>query len=212
MWEERLSMADMLVEIGIWVAAAYTLMIFSYPYKETPLFKFAEHTMIGLGIAITTIMGVRNILDIAVKSMVEKGEITWIVPILLGLALFTRYSKQYAWLSRWPLALLVGIGIGLAMGSDVDASFVTQIRSTVTGVDTLNEALLGLMVIVTITYFIFSIGKEQREKGVFKHTSQLGRYVMMLCFGAVFGNTIMTRMSLLIGRITFLLFEWLKLG
>jgi hypothetical protein len=205
-------MADIIVEIGIWVAAAYTLMIYSYPYKDTPLFKFAEHTMIGLGIAITTIMGIRNILDIAVGSIVNKGEIAWIVPILLGLALFARYSRQYAWLSRWPLALLVGTGIGVAIGSDVDASFLTQIRSTVTGVNTLNEALLGIMVIITITYFIFSIGKEQREKGVFKYTSQLGRYVMMLCFGALFGNTIMTRMALFIGRMNFLLFEWLKLG
>ncbi|MDH5791322.1 MAG: hypothetical protein OEZ44_03990 [Candidatus Bathyarchaeota archaeon] len=205
-------MADIIVEIGIWVAAAYTLMIYSYPYKDTPLFKFAEHTMIGLGIAITTIMGIRNILDIAVGSIVNKGEIAWIVPILLGLALFTRYSRQYAWLSRWPLALLVGVGIGVSMGSSVDASFLAQIRSTVTGVNTLNKALLGIMIIITITYFIFSIGKEQREKGAFKYTSQLGRYVMMLCFGALFGNTIMTRMALFIGRMNFLLFEWLKLG
>jgi hypothetical protein len=205
-------MADIIVEIGIWVAAAYTLMIYSYPYKDTPLFKFAEHTMIGLGIAITTIMGIRNILDIAVGSIVNKGEFAWIIPILLGLALFTRYSRQYAWLSRWPLALLVGVGIGVSMGSSVDASFLAQIRSTVTGVNTLNKALLGIMIIITITYFIFSIGKEQREKGTFKYTSQLGRYVMMLCFGALFGNTIMTRMALFIGRMNFLLFEWLKLG
>ncbi|NIN63703.1 MAG: hypothetical protein GTO63_03110, partial [Anaerolineae bacterium] len=167
-------MADMFTEIGIWVAAAYTLMIYSYPYKDTPLFKFAEHSMIGLGIAVTTIMGVRNILDIAVGSIIEKGEVSWIIPILLGLALFTRYSKQYAWLSRWPLALLVGVGIGVAMGSQVDASFVAQIRSTVTGVNNLNQALLAIMVVLTVTYFIFSIGKVQREEGVFKYTSQLG--------------------------------------
>ncbi len=205
-------MADMFTEIGIWVAAAYTLMIYSYPYKDTPLFKFAEHSMIGLGIAVTTIMGVRNILDIAVGSIIEKGEVSWIIPILLGLALFTRYSKQYAWLSRWPLALLVGVGIGVAMGSQVDASFVAQIRSTVTGVNNLNQALLAIMVVLTVTYFIFSIGKVQREEGVFKYTSQLGRYIMMMCFGALFGNTIMTRMALFIGRLNFLLFEWLKIG
>lgn len=205
-------MADMITEMGIWVAAAYTLMIYSYPYKETPLFKFAEHTMIGLGVAITTVMGIRNILDIGVVSIVSKGQVTWIVPILLGLALFTRYSDQYSWLSRWPLALLVGVGIGVAMGSMIDSSFIRQISSSVTGVTNLNQVALVLMIVLTLTYFIFSLGIRQREEGVLSYTSVLGRYIMMVYFGALFGNTIMTRMSLFIGRMRFLLFEWLKLG
>jgi len=66
-------MADLMAELGVWVAAAYMLMIYSYPFKDTPLFKFAEHTMLGLGVAITTVMGIRNILDIAVGGLVTKG-------------------------------------------------------------------------------------------------------------------------------------------
>ncbi len=205
-------MVDVITEIGIWVAAAYTLMIYSYPYKETPLFKFAEHTMIGLGVAITTVMGIRNILDIGVASIVSKGQVTWIIPILLGLALFTRYSDQYSWLSRWPLALLVGVGIGVAMGSMIDSSFIRQISSSVTNVTSLNQAILVLMIVLTLTYFIFSLGIKQREEGALSYTSVIGRYIMMVYFGALFGNTIMTRMSLFIGRMRFLLFEWLKLG
>jgi hypothetical protein len=205
-------MADLMAELGVWVAAAYMLMIYSYPFKDTPLFKFAEHTMLGLGVAITTVMGIRNILDIAVGGLVTKGEVTWVIPIFLGLLLFTRFFRQVAWLSRWPLALLVGIGVGISMGSGIDANFISQIRSTVTGVTNINQALLGVMVILTITYFIFSIGKAQRERGVLKYTAQLGRYIMMMCFGALFGNTVMTRMALFIGQMRFLLFDWLKLG
>lgn len=205
-------MADIFTEAGIWVAAAFTLMIYSYPYKETPLFKFAEHTMIGLGVAITTVMGVRNILDISIASIVNEGQITWLIPILLGLALFTRYSDQYAWLSRLPLALLVGVGIGISMGGMIDSSFIRQIRSSVTNVANLDQALLVLMIILTLTYFIFSLGIRQREEGALKYTSMIGRYVMMIYFGALFGNTVMTRMSLFIGRMRFLLFQWLKLG
>jgi hypothetical protein len=205
-------MVDLITETGIWVAAAYTLMIYSYPYKDTPLFKLAEHTMIGLGVAITTVMGVRNILDIGITSIVNEGQVSWIIPILLGLALFTRYSSNYAWLSRWPLALLVGVGIGVSMGGMIDSSFIRQISSSVTGVVNPNQALLVLMIILMLTYFIFSLGIRQREEGVLKYTSKIGRYVMMIYFGALFGNTIMTRMSLFIGRMRFLLFEWLKMG
>lgn len=205
-------MADIFTEVGIWVAAAFTLMIYSYPYKETPLFKFAEHTMIGLGVAITTVMAVRNILDIGIASIVNEGQITWLIPILLGLALFTRYSDQYAWLSRLPLALLVGVGIGVSMGGMIDSSFIRQISSSVTDVANPNQALMVLMIILTLTYFIFSLGIKQREEGAMKYTSMIGRYVMMIYFGALFGNTVMTRMALFIGRMRFLLFQWLRLG
>ena len=37
------------------------------------------------------------------------------------------------------------------------------------------------------------------------------RYVMMIAFGALFGNAVMGRMSLMIGRVHFLLADWLGL-
>lgn len=205
-------MSDIITEIGIWVAAAYTLMVYSYPFKDTPLFRIAEHTMIGLGVAIYTVMGIKNILDIAVGSIITRGEALWFIPIILGLLLFTRYSSNYAWLSRWPLSLLVGVGVGVAMGSIVDSYITSQIRSTIVDVTNINGALLLIMLVLSLTYFIFSIGLEQRERGILKYTAQLGRYILMIYFGAVYGNTVMTRMALLIGRLRFLLFDWLKLG
>ncbi len=39
----------------------------------------------------------------------------------------------------------------------------------------------------------------------------IGRYLMLIAFGAAFGNTVMTRMNLLIGRLIFLLRDVLGL-
>jgi hypothetical protein len=36
-----------------------------------------------------------------------------------------------------------------------------------------------------------------------------GRWLMMVAFGAMFGSTVMARMSLLVARLQFLLDKWL---
>ena len=34
---------NMTQDLGVWVAAVLTLFIFSFLYKDNPLYKFAEH-------------------------------------------------------------------------------------------------------------------------------------------------------------------------
>jgi hypothetical protein len=58
-----------------------------------------------------------------------------------------------------------------------------------------------------MTYFFFSF---RRRSILVEKTSVLGRYMLMIGFGAFFGNTVMTRMSYLIDRLMFLSDEWLK--
>ena len=59
----------------------------------------------------------------------------------------------------------------------------------------------------TLVYFFFTLEK----KGVQGAVSKVGRYVMMIAFGAAFGNTVMARVSLFLGRMQFLLGDWLKM-
>jgi hypothetical protein len=60
-------------------------------------------------------------------------------------------------------------------------------------------------VISTLIYFFFS----RERKGIIKPTASLGVIFIMLGFGASFGYTVMARISLLIGRLQFLLGDWL---
>ncbi len=60
-------------------------------------------------------------------------------------------------------------------------------------------------VITVLVYFFFSV----EHKGVVGGASKVGIWFLMIAFGASFGYTIMARMSLLIGRVTFLLQKWL---
>ena len=56
-----------------------------------------------------------------------------------------------------------------------------------------------------LIYFFFSL----EHKGVIGGISKIGVWFLMIAFGASFGFTVMARMSLLIGRIQFLIRDWL---
>jgi len=58
-----------------------------------------------------------------------------------------------------------------------------------------------------LIYFFFS----KEHKGAFGGLAKLGIWFLMLSFGASFGYTVMSRMSLLIGRMDYLLGTWLGL-
>ena len=62
-------------------------------------------------------------------------------------------------------------------------------------------------VLSTLVYFFFS----KEHKGFIGAGAKLGIWYLMVAFGAAFGYTVMARISLLIGRMQFLLGDWLHL-
>ena len=68
-----------------------------------------------------------------------------------------------------------------------------------------NNILLVLGLLATLVFFFFSTEHEGAVGGVAK----VGVYFLMVSFGASYGYTVMARVSLLIGRVMFLLDNWL---
>jgi hypothetical protein len=54
-------------------------------------------------------------------------------------------------------------------------------------------------------YFFFSFSHDRKIIG---STAKVGRWLLMICFGAFFGNTIMTRMAVFLERLQFLINDW----
>ena len=63
-------------------------------------------------------------------------------------------------------------------------------------------------VITALSHFIFTV--EGVHKGAMGWMPKIGRWMMLLAFGASFGNTVMSRFGMYQGRIIFLLREWLQ--
>ncbi len=201
------------MDIGILIAGILTLAIYSFLYKDNPVYKMAEHLLIGLSIGYTlVIFWQTTLVDRLFSPLFERGEIVLIIPFVLGLLMFSRLSDRYAWLSRIPIALMIGAGAGVAIPAMLYARTLKQVSASVMPlVDARGfhvEALVVAMgLLSTLAYFYFS----REHKGVIGKVAKVGTYFLMIFFGATFGYTVMSRMSTLIGRIDFLLTDFLRI-
>ncbi len=200
--------------IGTWIAGFLTLAIFSFLYKDNPVYKLAEHIYVGVSAGYWLIyVAFFDVYPMLIQGFQdETGIEKWIllVPGALGLIMLSRWFPKTAWLSRWPIAFTVGVGAGLGITANIQGYVMPQLQATllpVTGwnIVSLNNVILTVGVITTILYFYFS----KPHKGALGWMARVGIVFIMVSFGASFGYTLMARISLLIGRLYFLLSDLL---
>jgi hypothetical protein len=197
--------------IGLWVNAILTIAIISFAVPgENIFYRIAEYVMIGITAGYAVVQGVRVILNLGIQPMMG-GAIHMLIPILLGLLVYTRFSKKYGYISRWPIALMVGSGIGVSIRAIPEVDILRQIQASFLPLIGVNwDIALGNLVLLGAllsTLFYFFVTVEPR--GGLKYISVMGRYSLMVLFGAYWGSQLMTRSTMFIGRMSFLLRDWL---
>ena len=198
----------------IWLAAFFTIAATSYAFRDNIVFKFAENTFIGIAAGHAIVMGVKNIRDYG-WTHIMNGEIIYVVVFVLGIMLYARFSDQYYWLYRYPIAFLVGNGIGISIRAAIHSDFIVQVRATASpliasdALGTVNAIITFVGCITAMSHFIFTY--EKMNEGVLGWFPRIGRSLMLLAFGASFGNTVMSRFGMYQGRIIFLLRDWLQI-
>ena len=202
--------------LGNWLAALITLMLFSILYKENPLYRIAEHLYVGASAAHGIVTTWNNTVKPALTAMPTKG--TWweIIPMVLGLLIYFNMYRPYAWIARIPMGFWIGYNAALVLSARQVIPFLSQMTTAIKPLvvmkagafdpaQTINNILFVTIVLGVLTYFFFTV----EHKGIFKYAANWGRLAIMIGFGASFGNTVMARISLLIGRLTFLFDNWL---
>jgi hypothetical protein len=219
--------------IGIWIGALLTFCVFSFLYKDNPFYKFAEHLFVGVSAGYYIILNYwtvvyPNLMEPLGKAFAGQGVTArtgmfaaelgdyrgWLlIPALLGLLLFTRLLGRIGWLSRWPLAVVVGVYVGLQTTGFAQGDFVAQLQGSLQPLWTghpgasISAIVFTVGLITSLLFFFFS----REHTGALGAASRLGAFFLMVGFGAGYGYTVMSRVSLLIGRFQFLLGDWLGL-
>jgi hypothetical protein len=187
------------------------LIMFAYSvllWKESHMFRFAQYSLAAVALANAAVYTVLTVIQTGITPMLG-GSIQYIIPIILGALLYTRLVEQYAWMSRWGMAALVGTGLGLALRGMVESQIVNQIQANFLpliggNITPFDNIVMILTTILVMLYFFFTIRpKEGAVASGLDMAGRIGRMLMMLAFGSMFGNIVMTRMSWLGSRIGF---------
>ena len=219
-------------DLQIWVGAMLTLMIFSFLYRDNPLYKFAEHLFVGVSAAYWMVQGFwqqiipnlfgklmpRQFEGIVASAQGQEPALAYVIPLVFGILLLLRLVPSIAWVSRWSMAFIIGYTAGTNLTRYLVSDFVIQIRKTlelpliVDGGTLFHSVMLSFSNIVIVggvvcglMYFYFS----KEHTGAFGRASRAGIWVLTVAFGASFGYTVMARVSLLIGRLEYLFSDWL---
>jgi len=200
------------MDFGTLIAGILTLAIYTFLYKDNPIYRIAESWLIGLSIGYTLVVFWQTTLvDNLFNPLFGDGKLVMILPLILGLLMFSRFSKKISWMSRIPIAFMIGAGAGVAIPAMLYARTLKQVSASVVpllgekGAFNFEALVVVVGLLSTLAYFYFS----REHKGIMGKAARLGTYFLMIFFGTTFGYTVMSRMSTFIGRIDFLLTDFL---
>ncbi|MBN2054297.1 hypothetical protein JW905_05210 [bacterium] len=219
-------------DTGGLLAVFLTLAMFSFLYRDNPVYRLAEHLFVGIAAGYFIVIQYHNVFltnlwqpmtgsfGALFGGRVFSGwNLALIIPFAVGLLMFTQLSSTHAWLSRWPMSVVIGSFSGLAIIGFAQGDLIPQIHANLipfikpgawsafitspglfTFLDLLWNPILIIGVVSVLIYFFFS----KPHTGAIGATASLGMGFLMISFGASYGNTVMTRISLLIERVMFM--------
>ena len=186
--------------LGLLAGSAVSLGAYSVLIGDNPISKITENIYMGIlgGYIFATNWDFIN------KNAIGKvagGDFVYILAIILSLMLLGRLKAEYLWVSRYPVVLTVGVGLGLAMRTTVTADFLGQIQATMLQWNSLDNIVMVIGTITAAAYFIFTT----QTSGVYKYVNTAGRVFLLIAFGVAYGQTASFRFELVIGRLVAML-------
>ncbi len=202
----------------LWAAALVTLGVYTILYRENPISRLFEHIFVGLSAGyLIVFIWTQNLEGKWWKPMIHEGRWYWVFAPIVGLLFYFIYSRRLLWLARLVMGLLFGTAAGYFFreffpiySPQIYACF-KPLRADAEmgwGHVILHHWLFVIILLTVMSYFFFAVPHEGRAGRALGRSALLGRWFLMIAFGAMFGNTVMARVSLFIGRMQFLLNEW----
>lgn len=226
---------DSTSSIAVWttiVGGLATLAIFSFLIKENAFYRFFEHIFLGIAAGLGPMLIIRdfmwpNILepmlgltviyypDGTVEEPYQPLYLLYLIPMVFGCLYYCIYSQRHAWLAKLVIGFTLGASGALAIRgffSEAVPQIAGSFKPLLVFVDgelslfaSLSNALFVATLLLVLNYFFFTFGREGSIQG---RIAPLGRPLLMVCFGAFFGSTVMARLALLVERVQFILGDW----
>ena len=196
-----------MIDIWLVLGIVATLMVWSFFfYKNTMIFRIIQELITAIILAHVVVVALQNINKFALTPAIQ-GNLLLVVPMILGLATYLQLNKRWRYYSQLPVALVLGVGIGIAIRGALSTDIASQVVATMLPIGgdlatSITNVIFIACTLLTIVYFMFS---EKTRVGLPSKFSLGGRYIVLWTIGAIFGVVAYSRFALLIGRLQYIL-------
>lgn len=201
-----------------------TLMVLSYLVGDNPAFRVAIFIFIGVSAGYAAAIAWNQVIfPRLIQPLVHGGWTNFVllVPLMLGLLMFTKLSPQTARLGNPSLALVVGVGAAVAIGGGVLGTLFPQTLAVVNTFDLpaiaqgfprwlalLSEALIMFIgTVTTLLYFHFgakpTLAGPQRHPAI-RILAMIGQVFVAITFGVIFAGAFTAALTAMVSRLEFL--------
>ena len=192
-----------------------TLLIFSYLIGDNILFRIAIYIFIGVSSGYAASVIFYSVLwprlsNLSIDDPAQLG--IGLIPFLLGLTLFAKFSPRLSWLGGFAMALLAGVGaatvlVGAVVGTLIPQSTVAMGALASFAAQPFLEGIVMLAgTTLTLAYFQFSASRAAdgsiKRNIIFEILAWLGRIFIAITLGALFAGVYMASLTAMIERLS----------
>jgi len=205
---------DLLGAIGTWVAVLLTVGVWSYAIGERTLFRLLQMLLAGLATGYLALLAIHDVLlpRLLVPLVTDAPN----HPLLVPAVALAAVMAGAAWLPRRvvaPTAALLVAGVAaFALGGAMVGTLLPQVAAALIDPASGGSGLVDGVVALAITILVLLAFLHGAPRGRFvERGAGIGRWLLIGGVGAWFGFLLVSRLSLLVDRVAFLLGDWLGL-
>ena len=202
-----------------------TLMVFSYLIGDNPLFRIATYLFIGVssGYAATVIVHYVLLPRLALFQSNDLNQlILAVIPLLFGVSLLAKLSPRISWIGNFAMAVLVGVGAGVAIGGALLGTLMPQLGAAIgtfdvssagSGLGVASKLVQGIVMlggtVFTLASFHFSAGRAvdgtAKLNPVIEGIAWVGRLFIAITLGVLFAGVYVSALTAMIERWSFVI-------
>jgi hypothetical protein len=203
---------DLAGTLATWVAAIATIAVWSYLTGSRRLFVLMQHLLAGLATGYLVLLAIRDVLvpRLAQPLIQRPADRVLLIPALVLVGMLIGAS----WLPRRVIAPVAGILVGgiaaFALGGAVVGTVLPQIAAALPTTSAASPDLVGELISLTITSLVLLAFLHGAPRGrLTARAATVGRWLLVGGIGGWLGFLVVSRLSLLVDRVAFLLGDWL---
>ena len=200
---------------AVWVQTFIILGMLTVIWRDNIIFRIASFTVVGLATADALCLSMYTVNTKSVQ-LILSGDYMQILVLIFSLLSLARLIRAYGWISRFPTAFILGLGLSLSAGP-MTRVILEQIAAQVellTGASGPIELVSGVISLVacisTLIYFVFT--SKLRRFPAMSAMARIGRYFFMIGIGGLCGVYVVGNFQYQGQALKMLIWEWLGFG